>query len=128
MAGQSKNIHKTICGLDVECVIVEEENFIEISLKNVEYTMQKKRLLKRIAIESILFGILNFILFGYAVFVLFNIVFLIMICVEIYLLLNLVEFGKIFAFKRKKKQNKIESIKSNEILIGFVHRNDNGHR
>lgn len=96
MVVQSKNIYKTICGLDVECIIVDEENFIEISLKNVVYTMQKKRLLKRIAIESILYGLLIFILFGYAVFVLLNIVFLIMICVEIYLLLNLVEFGKIF--------------------------------
>lgn len=100
MAGQSKSIFQTICGLDVECVIADEENFVEIALKNVEYTKQKKRLLKRIAIESILFGILNFILIGYAAFVLFNIAFLIMICVEIYLLLNLVEFGKILAFER----------------------------
>lgn len=102
MAGPSTNIYKTICGSDIECVIVEEESFIEISLKNVEYMKQKKRLLKRIAIESIFFGILNFILFGYAIMVLFNIVFLIMICVETYLLLNLIEFGKILTFEWEK--------------------------
>lgn len=89
-----KNHFQTVSGLDIECDITETENLVEIIIKNCQYLEQKKRQFKRIGIETICYAAMSYFLFKYSIFTILSAFYFISILIEIYILLNLIEFGE----------------------------------
>lgn len=94
MENKNDEHFNTIKGWEIRCDIDESEFKIEITINRIMYNIEKIEKIKRIFAE-ILFSIgLNYLIYTSSLFLPLNIIFFFWVFIELYLLFDLIEYGK----------------------------------